>query len=132
MVKKYFVITGNIERIGDHAMNIGEYLHMIKKQNVVFSDNAKKEIAMMRDITEKAINKVLHKEEDMASWLSEIAAFEQQIDDMTRNYREHHLQRMREGRCNEEACIIYSELLTDFERIGDHVLNIAQAYVRIS
>lgn len=130
--EQYFVITGNIERIGDHAMNIGEYLHMIKKQNVVFSDNAKKEIAMMRDITEKAINKVLHKEEDMASWLSEIAAFEQQIDDMTRNYREHHLQRMREGRCNEEACIIYSELLTDFERIGDHVLNIAQAYVRIS
>ena len=38
---------------------------------------------------------------------------------------------MREGRCSEEACVIYSEMLTDFERIGDHVLNIAQARVRI-
>ncbi len=130
--EQYFVITGNIERIGDHAINIGEYLYTMKKQNVEFSENARKEIAAMRDITQKAIQKVLQKDEDMAKWLSEIAALEQQIDDMTKNYREHHLQRMREGRCNEEACILYSELLTDFERIGDHVLNIAQSCVRIS
>ena len=130
--EQYFVITGNAERIGDHAMNIGEYLHTIKKKNIEFSDSAKKEIAAMRDITQKAIDKVLQKDEDVTVWLSSIAAMEQQIDDMTKNYREHHLQRMREGRCTEEACILYSELLTDFERIGDHVLNIAQARVRIT
>ena len=130
--EQYFVITGNAERIGDHAMNIGEYLHTIKKQNIEFSDGAKKEITAMRDITKKAIDKVLQKDEDVTVWLSSIAAMEQQIDDMTKNYREHHLQRMREGRCTEEACILYSELLTDFERIGDHVLNIAQARVRIT
>jgi len=130
--EQYFVITGNAERIGDHAMNIGEYLHTIKKKNIEFSDSAKKEIAAMRDITQKAIDKVLQKDEDVTVWLSSIAAMEQQIDDMTKNYREHHLQRMREGRCTEEACILYSELLTDFERIGDHVLNIAQARVRMT
>lgn len=129
--EQYFLITGNAERIGDHAINIGEYLHTIKKKNIEFSDGAKKEIATMRDITKKAIDKVLTKGEDDAVWLSSIAAMEQQIDDMTKSYREHHLQRMREGRCSEEACVIYSELLTDFERIGDHVLNIAQARVRI-
>ena len=126
-----FVITGNIERIGDHAMNIGEYLETIKKKNIVFSDHARDEIAAMRDITLKAIDKVYQKDEDMTRWLSEIAAMEQQIDDMTRNYREHHLNRMREGRCTEEACVLYSEMLTDFERIGDHVLNIAQAQAKI-
>lgn len=129
--EQYFLITGNAERIGDHAMNIGEYLHTIKKKNIVFSEGAKNEIATMRDITKKAIDKVLQKGEDDALWLSSIAAMEQQIDDMTKRYREHHLQRMREGRCSEEACVIYSEMLTDFERIGDHVLNIAQARVRI-
>ena len=129
--EQYFLITGNAERIGDHAINIGEYLHTIKKKNIEFSEGAKNEIATMRDITQKAIDKVLTKGEDNASWLSSIAAMEQQIDDMTKRYREHHLQRMREGRCSEEACVIYSELLTDFERIGDHVLNIAQAKVRI-
>lgn len=129
--EQYFVITGNIERIGDHAMNIGEYLETIKKKNIVFSDYAKEEIVAMRDITLKAIDKVLQKDEDMTRWLSEIVAMEQQIDDMTRNYREHHLNRMREGRCTEEACVLYSEMLTDFERIGDHVLNIAQAQTKI-
>ena len=129
--EQYFVITGNIERIGDHAMNIGEYLETIKKKDIVFSEHAKDEIAAMRDITKKAIDRVLQKDEDMTRWLSEIAAMEQQIDDMTRNYREHHLNRMRQGRCTEEACVLYSEMLTDFERIGDHVLNIAQAKVKI-
>ncbi|MBQ6844522.1 MAG: Na/Pi cotransporter family protein [Agathobacter sp.] len=130
-MEQYFLITGNTERIGDHAMNIAEYLETIKKKNIVFSDGAKKEIESMRNITEKAIDKVLKNDEDMTKWLSEIAAMEQQIDDMTNNYREKHLERMRSGRCTEEACVLYSELLTDFERIGDHVLNIAQARVKI-
>lgn len=130
-VEQYFLITGNAERIGDHAINIGEYIDTIKKKNIVFSDGAKEEIAQMRDITQKAIDKVLQKDNDITVWLSEIAAMEQQIDDMTKNYREHHLERMREGKCTEEACVLYSELLTDFERIGDHVLNIAQARAKI-
>ena len=129
--EQYFTITGNVERIGDHAINIGEYLATMKKNNIIFSEGAKKEIVAMRDITKKAIDKVMQKDDDITVWLSSIAAMEQQIDDMTKNYREHHLQRMREGRCSEEACILYSELLTDFERIGDHVLNIAQCRVRI-
>ena len=51
---------------------------------------------------------------------------EQKIDDMTAQFRRAQLERMREGACSDEACILYSELLTDFERIGDHALNIAQ------
>ena len=51
---------------------------------------------------------------------------EQKIDDMTADFRRDQLTRMRDGTCSDEACILYSELLTDFERIGDHVLNIAQ------
>ena len=38
---------------------------------------------------------------------------------------------MRQGKCTEEACVLYSELLTDFERIGDHALNIAQCFSMI-
>ena len=50
---------------------------------------------------------------------------------MTDQYREKHLQRMRKGECTAEACVLYSEMLTDFERIGDHVLNIAEAYAQM-
>ena len=129
--EQYFLITGNAERIGDHAVNIGEYVETMRKKNITFSENARDEVLKMKEITEKAIDKVLHREDDMTIWLSDIAAMEQQIDDMTRSYRETHLERMRKGLCSEEACILYSELLTDFERIGDHVLNIAQAITKI-
>ena len=55
-----------------------------------------------------------------------IEKLEQQIDDMTDDYRQKQLVRMQKGTCAEEGCIIYSEMLTDFERIGDHILNIGQ------
>ncbi len=130
-IEEYFLITGNAERIGDHALNIGGYAEVIKKKSITFSDEARKELMNMQKITQDAIDYVLHKEEDTAKWLSRIAAMEQKIDDMRSTYREEHLQRMREGKCSEEACVLYSELLTDFERVGDHVLNIGQSYAKI-
>ena len=64
-------------------------------------------------------------------WLTGVEEMEQRIDDMTAQYRRSQLVRMKEGSCDQEACIIYSELLTDFERIGDHVLNIAQELTKV-
>jgi len=55
-----------------------------------------------------------------------MSALEQKSDDMTATFRRNHLERMRSGVCTDEACIIYAELLTDFERLGDHILNIAE------
>ena len=130
-VEQYFLITGNAERIGDHAINIAGYTDVIKNKDIMFSEEARVEINEMRDITAKAIEKVLKMEDDSKDWLEHIEEMEQQIDDMTKNYRESHLERMRQGKCSAEACILYSELLTDFERIGDHILNIAQAYNKI-
>jgi phosphate:Na+ symporter len=46
---------------------------------------------------------------------------------MTKQYRKNQIARMQDGACSGEACILYSEMLTDFERIGDHILNIAEA-----
>ena len=56
-----------------------------------------------------------------------MAQMEQKIDDMTDDYREHQLERLKSGVCSGDACVIYSEMLTDFERLGDHMLNIAEA-----
>ncbi|MEE1086732.1 MAG: Na/Pi cotransporter family protein [Schaedlerella sp.] len=131
-IKEYFLITGNAERIGDHASNIGGYLKLINEQNIEFSESAKEEIKEMQAITKKAIQKILDKGEDVSEWLSSVAAMEQTMDDMTDIYRQHHLDRMHKGKCTEEACVLYSEMLTDFERIGDHILNIAQAYSKIA
>ncbi len=130
-IEQYFLITGNAERIGDHAINIAGYTEVIKAKNIEFSKGARAEIAKMQEITADALDKVLNIEQDKTTCLRNIVAMEQQIDDMTNEYREKHLDRMRKGKCSEEACILYSELLTDFERIGDHILNIAEAFAKI-
>ncbi len=130
-VEQYFLISQNVERIGDHAVNIAGYADIIKGKSIAFSASALEEITAMQDITLGFIKRIINIDGKKEAWLKEINEIEQQIDDMTRTYRDTHLERMRKGECSDEACILYSELLTDFERIGDHTLNIAQALVKI-
>ncbi len=131
-IEQYMLISGNAERIGDHAQNIGDYVRTIAEKSITFSRDALDEMQKMQEITSRALTSILNPPAEKVQWLSEIAAIEQRIDDMTDTYRETHLARMKSGQCSEEGCILYSELLTDFERIGDHVLNIAEAYTKMA
>lgn len=131
VVSSFFTISGNIERIGDHADNLAGYTRMLNKRNISFTGVAHEEIVAMRDICLEGINDLLSLEAGNMDWLADVSALEQRIDDMTSEYRRNHLERMRNGECSDEACILYSELLTDFERIGDHVLNIAQEMAKV-
>ena len=56
---------------------------------------------------------------------------EEEIDNITDNYRLAQLDRMKTTTCSAEASVIYSEMLTDFERIGDHILNIAEDFSKM-
>lgn len=130
-IEEYFRVIGNIERIGDHAVNISGYVHVMGKNDVSFSEEAQEELRKMQDICEVSMGLLTNMEGDATEWLSRIAALEQQMDDMTETYRENHIQRMKDGLCSEHGCILFSELLTDFERMGDHILNIAQAFAKV-
>ena len=131
VVSSFFTISGNIERIGDHADNLAGYTRMLNKRNISFTGVAHDEITAMRDICLEGINDLLSLDAGNVEWLAQVSALEQRIDDMTSDFRRNHLERMRIGECSDEACILYSELLTDFERIGDHVLNIAQEMAKV-
>ena len=125
-VSAYFKITGNIERIGDHAINICEYSTMMNQKGIKFSEGAKDELRKMRDVCLKALDILAADADVTQDWLGSMEKLEQRIDDMTAEFRQSQLERMKSGSCSDEACILFSELLTDFERIGDHALNIAQ------
>ena len=125
-VSAYFKITGNIERIGDHAMNICEYTQMMEKKSIRFSEEAQEELRTMESVCLEVLDLLEQENIDATEWLTKVSALEQRMDDMTEDYRRRQMERMKAGRCSDEACIIFSELLTDFERIGDHALNIAQ------
>ena len=131
-IEEYFRMIGNIERIGDHAVNIGGYVHVMEKNGITFSEGAVEELRKMQDISDKAMNLLVNMDGATPEWLSRVAALEQQMDDMTVKYRNNHIERMKNGLCSELGCILFSELLTDFERMGDHMLNIAQSYTKIA
>ena len=116
-----FRIAGNIERISDHAMNILGYGKRMEQENIHLSEPAMRELMQMKEICERALS-ALHGEIS----LPQAQQLEDHIDDLTHQYRKAHIQRMKAGQCSEEACILYSEILTDFERVGDHMLNIAE------
>ena len=80
----------------------------------------------MRKICLEAMDLVKDLDGMTVDRLSEISALEQKVDDMTELYRNNQMQRLQEGTCMDEGCILYSEMLTDFERIGDHILNVGQ------
>lgn len=120
-----FKVCGNLERIGDHAMNICEYTNMIKEKQITFSKEVMVQIEQMKEVCCDALDLLLDNQANSES-LHSIESIEQKIDDMTESFRQGQIDRMQTGKCSDEGCVLYSEMLTDFERIGDHILNIGQ------
>ena len=121
-----FKITGNIERMGDHATNIAGYANLLEDKGYKLSEKACSEVQQMVQICGEA-TKLMTSSDDFQKLHVQMAKFEQKIDDMTSIFRKNQIGRMTTGECSGEACVIYSEMLTDFERLGDHLLNIAVA-----
>lgn len=120
-----FKVCGNLERIGDHAMNICEYTNMIKEKQITFSKEVMVQIEQMKEVCCDALDLLLDNQANSEN-LHSIESIEQKIDDMTESFRKGQIDRMQTGKCSDEGCVLYSEMLTDFERIGDHILNIGQ------
>ena len=132
VVSGYFRIVGNIERIGDHATNFADYTKFFLSKNERLSDRAQGEVVIMKQTTLDAMSLLEgDRREDAASMLASVSRAEQEIDDMTDNYRNAQMDRMKTTTCSPEASVVYAEMLTDFERIGDHLLNISEEFARM-
>ena len=127
-----FSITSNVERISDHAMNIAGYSHIIAEKRIRFSENAYRELMEMQSVCTEVFRMLEEKPVDYPAWHDRVACMEQQIDDMTIRFRNNMYDRIHEGKCSDEGSILFSEMLTDFERIGDHALNISDEMLKIA
>ena len=81
-VSAYFKITGNIERVGDHAMNICEYSGMLKEKHIHFSDAARRELQEMESVCLAVLDELARETAEPMELLKNVAALEQRIDDM--------------------------------------------------
>ena len=95
--------------------------------NCIYLSDTKEEVKKMRDICNDAMSHLLNNERSAEERLIFAASCEQRIDDMTEQFRDNQISRMQNGVCSGEACVLYSEMLSDFERIGDHILNIGHS-----
>ena len=127
-----YKICSNIERVSDHAINIADYSGMIAEKKIVFSAQAQEEILELQKICDKLFMVLLEKDEDVIGWHEKVACMEQKMDDVTALYRNNMFARIQAGVCSDEGSVLFSEMLTDFERIGDHALNISKEMVNIS
>ena len=129
---KYLQGLVDFERIGDHALNIGEIAQKIYENKVQFSKDGVKEIdnivLAIHDELEMAVQAF---ENDNIELASQIEPFEQVVDDLCNKMKENHIDRIRQGKCTLEHGIIFNDLLGNFERVSDHLENIAVEVLEI-
>ncbi|MBQ2517535.1 MAG: Na/Pi cotransporter family protein [Clostridia bacterium] len=125
--RMHHVIT-DYERIGDHAENIAGYIAHMRDNKLSFSDSALTELNVLFDkvisIFELAEENLKNRNE---AAFSEIERREQEIDDLVELYENEHIARMEARQCSADVGMLFVEMLTDLERVGDHALNIAEA-----
>jgi len=118
--------VGDIERIGDHAENLIELYEYKIEHNLPFSDLAMEEFEIMIGLSEKAVRlsvEALDTAED--SKVQQVLKLEDEIDAMERDLRKRHIDRLNQGVCNPGSGVIFIDILSNLERVGDHANNIA-------
>lgn len=129
----YFISAVNdMERVGDHAMNILELAEFREEHKLPFSQDAINELLEMavkvQETFDLAIYSFLHWDEESAK---KILANEEEIDSMEKILRSNHIKRLNEGTCNPSSGVIFLDMLSNFERVGDHSFNIATYVLNI-
>ncbi len=132
-VTKLLHIIGDFERVSDHAVNIVESAEEMKDKKINFSEEAQRELAVMR----LAIDDILSATRDAfinndVRKAAEIEPLEQVVDDMRDQIKLNHIIRLQKSECTIEHGFILSDLLTNFERVSDHCSNIAGCVIEIS
>lgn len=122
----YLNIAHNIERLSDHAVNIVEYANEFKEKGITLNEVVVEEIKEFRDV----ICQMLTKSMD-GDLLKDVEELEDKTDKMTVEYKENMVKRLSSSICTAEGSIIYSNVLIDLERLGDHLLNIAQSCAKV-
>ena len=125
-VTKLLHIIGDLERISDHAVNIIESAEELRDKNMSFSCEAQRELGVITAAVEEILELSIkaYKTGDILL-ADKVEPLEQVIDDLKDALRFHHIERMQAGNCSIEVGFIWSDLLTNLERVSDHCSNIA-------
>ena len=132
-VTKLLHTLSDLERISDHAMNIAECAKEIDQKKIVFSPAAKEELKVLfeavREIVHNAVNAFLNDDVELAYTVEPL---EEVVDTLCDEMKLHHVDRLQKGVCGLNQGFVFNDLLTNFERVGDHCSNLAIAVIELA
>jgi phosphate:Na+ symporter len=122
--------VNDLERVGDHAVNVVEIAERKIERKLSFSDLALAEIGQLRQEAEQMFDHIIGALENNEVEAAKPAlAIEKKLNQMQMDFRRSHVQRMSEGICSAETGLVFIDLVDNVEKIGDHLTNIAQAII---
>ena len=125
-------MTNNLESNGDEIENIAELVEMLIEQDLYFSEEAlhdfdiiSNEVRIFLDLVVDAMRK------DDKEIMAKSQAIEDKINSMEEEMKARHIQRLQIGVCAVDPGLVFIDMLTAFEKMGDFCYNIAQAVAGI-
>jgi len=118
----------DIERIGDHFENVVELVDYQISNKVKLTEDAMEDLNEMFKLTIYTVNEAVQSLQKNDRTLAiDVVKQEEKIDTMERSLRKKHILRLNEGKCSGQAGIVFVDIISNLERIGDHAVNIAEA-----
>ncbi len=118
----------DIERIGDHFENVVELVDYQISNKVKLTEDAMEDLNEMFKLTIYTVNEAVQSLQKNDRTLAiDVVKQEEKIDTMERSLRKKHILRLSEGKCSGQAGIVFVDIISNLERIGDHAVNIAEA-----
>lgn len=125
LVSQAYHTINDIERIGDHAENIVELAIQKYENNITLSYDGYKEVRQLFEVTLRSITIAIESFKSNEISDDEVEKVEEEIDSLEKQFRENNINRLSAKTCLADAGIMFFDLLSNLERIGDHANNIA-------
>ena len=123
---------GDFERISDHAVEIKDAAEEMHQKKLHFSQKALAELHVLEkavnDIVEMAYQAFAQRNMGLAA---AVEPLEEVVDELCRELKNRHVDRLRAGECTIEMGFILSDINTGLERVADHCSNIGVCVTQV-